>query len=366
MNPFITIWFSPKRTIRGIVDQNPNFLVLFLALATGAVEVAMQGVTLASSANAPLLWTIIVCAVIGGILGLIGLYFFGLLYRWIGSWFGGKATGPEVRAAIAWAKVPTFVIFGIWLLIYLIGGDVSRALTEAPGSVSAGTAALLLGQVVSSLWFGIWGFIMLCLMLGEVHHFSGWKGLVTVLIPSIVIIPVFLVIGLLAAIAIPNFIRARENALLQRQGQPSAQVETFDEEMWEPIDEEPPFIEEEPAAQEPLPFVPEEAAREDVPPVVTEQQVTDEPPATEPLPFVAEEPVTGAPPLAPEELGKEPEPQVWETAVPAVPGEAVRQFHLRSGERFEGEVVFDGGAYLRVKLTDGTERVIFRDELASG
>jgi len=374
MNPFITIWFSPKRTIRAIVDQNPKFLVLFLALMAGAVEVGMQGVTLASQFNAPLLWTVIFSAVIGGVLGLIGLYFFGFLYRWIGSWFGGKATGAEARAAVAWAKVPTFVIFGIWLLIYFLAGDVLGALSRAPEQLSGGTVALVLGYVAAGFWFGTWSFVMLCLMLGEVHGFSGWKGLLIVLIQSVLLIPVVFVIGLLAATAIPNFLRARETVLMQQLGQRPAHRQEGEttREMTE-LDESLKKLREQLAEFEPQPMTDEPEAQvpgataptvagESLPPFELPPAETVEEEMWGPI---AEEPMTEAPPMpvAEEPAIGEPQTQIPAASAPTAPPELLRSFRLTSGETFEGRVVFDGDTYFRVELADGTERIIFKDEI---
>jgi len=223
MNSFLAVWLHPRQTIRTIVDQNPKSLVLLLAMAAGGGEIAMRGASVGQGMGTNALVVILVSGVVGALLGLAGLYFFGFLYRWVGGWFGGQATGVQVRAAIAWAKVPVFAVFVIWLIFYFVskGAIADMSQTGPEFSVS------LLITGVASIVLGVWSFILLCLMIGEVHKFSGWKGFLTVFLPGvIVLVPIFF-IGLLAAIAIPNVLRARDNALQAQQVQQPAQVTPF-------------------------------------------------------------------------------------------------------------------------------------------
>src|SRR5271157_2600712 len=37
-NPFLTIWTRPRATIRGILNTNPTYLVLPLAMAGGVIQ----------------------------------------------------------------------------------------------------------------------------------------------------------------------------------------------------------------------------------------------------------------------------------------------------------------------------------------
>ncbi len=188
MNPLISIWFHPRQTIRHIVDTNPEPGVVPMAAAlgvAGAVQ-AFPELSRQWSGASLLLGSGLVLA--GALVGVLGYFFLGWLYRWVGSWLGGKATSAQVRAALVWSNTPNFVLFALWLSLLL-----------APASASFELVARLAGLVI-----GVWILILQCHTLGEVHGFSAWKGLGTIVIPSLL-----LVIPLMAAIAIPNVVRGR-------------------------------------------------------------------------------------------------------------------------------------------------------------
>ncbi len=197
LNPWTSIWLQPRQTIRQIVDTDPTRHVLWLAMGAGAVSALMpvmkHTATLKTSAG-----LVMLVAVIGGaIVGFVGLYVTGWLYRWVGSWMGGQAKSVEVRAALAWGSLPAFAEFVIWLLVMLA--------TVGSGAFGNPIVGVVMGVVATVL--GIWQLVLQCHTLGEVHRFSAWKGFGTFLIPG-----VLLVIPLLAAIAIPNVLRGRQVA----------------------------------------------------------------------------------------------------------------------------------------------------------
>lgn len=209
LNPWGSIWIAPRRTIRYLIDTNSGYAVLSLALITGAMNLCMQ-VTgfLRNPPIVTLLLGILLASIGGALLGLLGLYSFGWLYRWVGSWMGGQATTRELRAAIAWTHLPTVAIFLVWII-----GTVA-VYSQGQGDADAAESSQLVfgfAFVGAQFVFGVWAFVLLSRAIGEVHRFSSWKGFGTVLIPlCLLTIPVaFIVLVVAGAVAIPNFVRAR-------------------------------------------------------------------------------------------------------------------------------------------------------------
>ncbi|GEM_PF-264131 len=194
LNPWWSLWWQPRQTIRQIVDENPRRLVLLLTMAVGAAAFIIVG-GLERLENAGVLeW--IVASVTAVVLAPVGLlYLGGWFCRWTGSWFGGQATNAEVRAALAWSSVPTLFLFPLWLvLVAPIQGVDPKPL---PVLIFIGVKIVI----------NFWNFVLFCRMLGEVHRFSAWKALL-----SMSLLFVVTVIALLAAIAIPNVYRGRVSA----------------------------------------------------------------------------------------------------------------------------------------------------------
>lgn len=105
-NPWLTMWTRPRATMRAIIDTDPHRRVLLLAAAAGignAMNMASAR-SLGDEISVPVI--IFSCLVAGPIGGILGLYLWGVLLRWTGSWLGGSGAPEEVRAGIAWSYVP--------------------------------------------------------------------------------------------------------------------------------------------------------------------------------------------------------------------------------------------------------------------
>lgn len=221
MNPWVSIWLQPRQTIRQILDTNPKRFVLLLAIGAGVADVLMQSLPAVSQSKIPLVAGLLIGLVGGALFGVFVLYLFGWLYRWTGSWLGGQATAVETRAAIAWTQVPSVWLFGLWLaLLVASGGDLLKATQKQAGMTPvAAIFSILFG--LASIVIGIWQFVIVCRGIAEVHRFSGWKGFGTVVITqSLFLVPIF-ILGIIAAIAVPNFIRARDAARARIGGVPA-------------------------------------------------------------------------------------------------------------------------------------------------
>ena len=73
MNPWFSMWLHPRRTIRWIVETNPDRLVLLLAAVGGIVEALINASSDSKGENMSL-QAILLTSLIGGpLMGVIGL-----------------------------------------------------------------------------------------------------------------------------------------------------------------------------------------------------------------------------------------------------------------------------------------------------
>ena len=206
LNPWISIWTKPRATIRQIVDTRPTYMVLPLAMLSGVAQVLDNASSRNLGDRAPLAAVIAAAVIIGPLSGLLTLFLFGALMRWTGSWLGGVATSQQIRAALAWGRLPGVCVLAIWIpLLVLFGNDVfSEDIESRPDPAMALGAIVVLG--LAGLVLGIWQAVLVIKCLAEVHQFSAWKGLGTMLLAglvifAIIIIPVILLIVVLAGSA---------------------------------------------------------------------------------------------------------------------------------------------------------------------
>jgi hypothetical protein len=194
-NPFFMIWIKPRATIRGIVDTNPNYLVIPLALANGilgALNNAAQRNAGDRLPDATILGLAFTLGPIGGLIGLyVGAWALGLSCRWL----GGRVDSTAVRAAVAWSAVPTLATIPIWILQLAIFRH-EMFTTEMP-SVDANPSlfALVIATGCIEFVLAIWSFVILLKTVGEVQGFSAWRALGAVLlITLIVLIPIVILV----------------------------------------------------------------------------------------------------------------------------------------------------------------------------
>lgn len=195
---FFSIWVKPRQTIRQIIEKNPTKYVILLAALSGIGQALDRASSRNMGDSSDLGLIIPMSLIFGPIGGIVSLYIGGALYRWSGSWLGGKGTEEEVRAAIAWASVPTSLILLLWIPELLIfGSDLFKS------SMPLIETNPMLGIALfgfSSIEFvvGIWTFIILLNTIGEVHKFSAWKALGSIFLGTLVILlPVLLIAGIL-------------------------------------------------------------------------------------------------------------------------------------------------------------------------
>lgn len=177
-NPWKTIWFRPRATIRALVNHDPTQNVDRLAILIGITQVVEQN----SAGNGTFqsaLVTLAIAAVLGPLLGLLGIRISGAVSGWIGRKLGGTATNDEVRAAFAWSAVPRIAALPLQIL-FLLTLPFFSATNPAIGLLLVG-----LGGVLTIL--GLWELVLTVATLAEVHRFSIWRAIGTIFLPFVVI-----------------------------------------------------------------------------------------------------------------------------------------------------------------------------------
>jgi tetratricopeptide (TPR) repeat protein len=192
LSPWLTIWTSPRATIRSIVDSDPKRHVLVLAMLGGFAETlgnALSNVgTQELGSILPLPIILLFCAIAGPIGGLISLYLSGFLLTIAGDWLGGRATSVEVRAAIAWSSVPRIWALILWVpSLALFGFEEDLFTSTTSATVDPVLATIAISLAVVQLVIEIWALIVFLQCLGEVHRFSAWRALGASLLSGVMV-----------------------------------------------------------------------------------------------------------------------------------------------------------------------------------
>jgi hypothetical protein len=195
LNPWLSIWTRPRATIRQIVDTDPTYMVHPLVALGGVAQALDRASNRNLGDRLPLAGILALAIFLGPVFAMIGLYLFGALMRWTGSWLGGVATTKEVRAAIAWGELPTVVSLLLWIpMLALFKEEIFTS--ESPQLESnLSLMVVLVGLGLVGLVLGIWQTVLLIKTVAEVHRFSAWKGLGTWMLSGLVVlVPVVMVV----------------------------------------------------------------------------------------------------------------------------------------------------------------------------
>ncbi len=187
MNPWLSVWTSPRETIREIVKTNPNRSFGWLCALYGLPTAFSIAQNYSFSAFMPF-WAILVASfVLCTVIGAIGISITAWLLHFTGQWIGGKGDYRSIRSAVAWSNVPNSVVIIMWLI--LIGSFGNFLFTHGFEHAHFGgfeTGLIFLVFLIQTI-AAVWGFIIMLHMLGEVQGFSAWMGFLNVLIPFCII-----------------------------------------------------------------------------------------------------------------------------------------------------------------------------------
>lgn len=185
LNLWTSVWTRPRQTVRFAINNKTMKFAVVLAMIAGipdVLDLAVQNNS-GDSITAPMI--IILSILLGPLLGWIGWWVGSGISYVIGTWIGGYGTFEEMKMAMAISYIPIIIGSILWLPDVLIVGE---ALFTEAFNVSLGQNIWFSVSSAIGVVLSIWGFIILIKAIAEVHQFSSWRGLLTILIPLFIII----------------------------------------------------------------------------------------------------------------------------------------------------------------------------------
>ncbi len=198
--PWLTMLVRPRQTMRQILDGDPTRFVVVLAMLAGVLTVLDRASIGGMGDRIPVSTIFAMAIPVGVLAGLIMLYLGGAVIQWTGSWFGGRGTAAEVRAALAWGRMPFYWAGLLWLpYLGFFGGEVFMG--EMP-SVEAQPWLLfvLINLAVLEVGLGIWGLVTLVLAVAEAHRFPAWNSLGSIVLAMVLVAVPLVVLAMIAAV----------------------------------------------------------------------------------------------------------------------------------------------------------------------
>ena len=153
---WIGIMTRPRRTIRKIIDERPDYQLPLLTLLTGFTTQANSAIAL----HGLYAWqTWFKTLVVGPISGFATIYIGAIVLNWCGERVGGNGTVRSLRAAIAWGGVPGIVLMPIMAILGIMTTLTNEALLRPN---------LDMNQIQAYIVIGIIGLLSILLLAGLV------------------------------------------------------------------------------------------------------------------------------------------------------------------------------------------------------
>jgi Yip1 domain len=194
-SPFLTIWTRPRATIRSIIEQDPTFRVLPIAMVGGIVQALQIESLLSAGSQFSILVILLIAVVVGPPLGLILLYAGAWLVELSCRLFGGKANSRDVRAALAWSLVPVLATIPLGLVRIAILG---RDMFILSGFDPFAHPILVYGTGIPELVLSVWCLVVTVKTLGEVQRFTdlrAFNSMLLLLVPPVVLIVILAIVA---------------------------------------------------------------------------------------------------------------------------------------------------------------------------
>lgn len=189
MNVLSNIFKSPK-TALSYIDRSGYstyfYLILFFLGATqGASKLLNSGVQSYFALS-----SFTVTAILGGLMGWIGLYLYAVLIQWSGSLLGGQAKSWRIFRVLTYANLPFFLaVLGICIFkILMIRYHGYEGMTEE--TVDYIGVFLKVCQAGLSLW----SVYLYCLGISAVQGFSTLKSFLNLFLAGVLIVIPFSIV----------------------------------------------------------------------------------------------------------------------------------------------------------------------------
>lgn len=190
---FVGMFLTPRRAVRALLDGGPSVGgTIVLAMIAGVVSRFDNGIQHHLETETPMGLALTSAALGGGILGLIGFFLFGWMYRLIGRLLGGSGSQWDIYHALAWTRIPSIV--GIVPLI-------AMAMMVSQGQVDTPP---YLGALLMYLGLLVWGAVSAIRGLAEAHRFSSWRSLATAAICAIILVGIVFAFFFTLMVVLPD------------------------------------------------------------------------------------------------------------------------------------------------------------------
>lgn len=189
-SPWLTIWTSPRATMRWLLDQEAEytFQTYGIAVASGIVTVASGDFARFFGTAVPLFLKVGLALLVGPILGLAAVFVGAFLASAVGRMLGGTGSVEDLRPALAWGALPVTLAGACALPAALILMPRLEPYLASerplPPSLFLPSLAVLLASLLTTTGWA-WSLVTTTKCVAEAHGFSAWRALAIPVITAV-------------------------------------------------------------------------------------------------------------------------------------------------------------------------------------
>jgi len=193
LNPWLSIWVKPRKTIRALVEYDVNFRFILMCAIYGFLYMLQISQFLVLGQSSSLLLIIILSAVLAIPAGYVVFNISSFFAFLLGKLIKGGGSFKQIRAATYWSAVPMVVTLLFWIFCIVINGN-NLFVTGYEKSLAGSAVVINFVIGIAQFALAIWGLIIYLHALGEVQGFSAWMALLNVFLAGLsIFILLFLV-----------------------------------------------------------------------------------------------------------------------------------------------------------------------------
>lgn len=193
LNPWLSMWTNPRKTIREIINIKPRKGMFLLAMIFGLQYMLNFAHSFSLGMYFHPLFILIASIVVSPLLGYFWFYLFGVCLYWTGKIFKGQAKFAQILSSVAWSSVPYIINILMWFLF------LATSTFTIFVQYSEGYTFFFISII--SLITAVWSLVIILKCLIEVQDYSFWKSIGNYLLSLALYFLVLFIIGSFFAFA---------------------------------------------------------------------------------------------------------------------------------------------------------------------
>lgn len=192
---FSKIWLEPRMVFKFINNTGyEKYMPLLLVLA-GISRAFDKAVEKNMGDNTSLLSLVLICLLVGGLVGWLSYYVYAGLVSWTGEWLKGEGDTASLVRMMAYASLPS-VISLVFLFPQLAIYGIE--LFKSDGDITSGDLAhklMFWGTIALELILAVWAIVLIVVGTSEVQKLSIGKAILNLILPVLVIaVPLIIIV----------------------------------------------------------------------------------------------------------------------------------------------------------------------------